>query len=85
MRPPRISAPPRERRLRYSLSRLAQIHYLSTQHLKPLRRKRFSEEVRIVVLCTNPWNHDLLSLNHIADEEMSPRDVFRLVVMLRVI
>ena len=75
-----IPTPPLERWWRNIFGRdlmeSAQIHNLSTQHLKPLRRQRFSEEVSIVVICAHERHHDLLSFYHIANEEMSSRDVF---------
>ena len=53
----------------------AQIHDFSSQHLKPLGWKRLGEEVSVVVLCANERHHDFLRLDHIAYEEVSPRDM----------
>ena len=63
----------------------AQIHDFSSQHLKPLGWKRLGEEVCVVVLCANERHHDLLRLDHIAYEEVSPCDMLRPIVMFRVV
>ena len=66
-------------------SRLVQIHDFAAQHLEPLRRKRFGKEVCVVVYCAYERHNKFLGLDHIANEEMSSRDVFRSIMMLRVI
>ena len=81
------NAPPRTMVAESSrdLINLAQIHDFSTQHLKPLRRKRLSEEVSIVIIFAYKGHHNFLSFDHIANEEMSSRDVFRPIMMFRVV
>ena len=83
--PHNFSAPPANEGCGIRSEVRAQVHDFSAQHFIPLGWKRLGEEIRVVVLCADEWHHDLLSFDHITYEEVSSGDVFRTIMMFRVV
>lgn len=61
------------------------VHELIPEAEELLRLQRLREEIRVVVCRTHEWHFDLEILHTFTDEEMTPFDMLRALMMLWII
>ena len=83
--PPAFKRPPANDRASVCGMAVLKIHNLPAQQLKPFRRERLREEVRVVIVRVNQRHDDFLGIDHVPNEEVPPLDMFRSIMVLGIV